>query len=97
MTTGERLRAILRRLERFYGALPTPPVDAFGLYVWRVVAFQATPQRRDAAMAALRHIPALTPDAMALWCLMMRDSVLVAPCRVGYARTASKRAVKHLS
>jgi len=64
MTTGERLRAILKRLERFYGALPTPPLDAFGLYVWRVVAFQATPQRRDAAMAALRHIPALTPDAM---------------------------------
>jgi endonuclease III len=64
MTTDERLRAILKRLERFYGALPTPPLDAFGLYVWRVVAFQGTPQRRDAAMAALRHIPALTPDAM---------------------------------
>jgi endonuclease III len=52
------------RLERFYGPLPQPPDDPFALYVWEVLGVRTTPARRDAAMAALRRIPALTPDSM---------------------------------
>lgn len=59
------LTTIVGRLARFYGALPVPPCDAFGAYVWKVLSFQATPQRRDSAMAALQQIRALTPDAVA--------------------------------
>jgi endonuclease III len=55
----------LPRLERFYGHLPSPPSDAFAFYVWEVLSVHAMPARRDAAMTALRKIPALTPDAMA--------------------------------
>jgi endonuclease III len=54
----------LASLERFYGALPTPPRDAFRFYVWEVLSVQTTPARRDAAYAALRRLPALTPDSM---------------------------------
>jgi endonuclease III len=53
------------RLERFYGPLPAPPEDPFALYVWEVLGVRTTPARRDAAMAAVRRIPALTPDSMA--------------------------------
>jgi endonuclease III len=53
------------RLERFYGPLPAPPEDPFALYVWEVLGVRTTPARRDAAMGALRRIPALTPDSMA--------------------------------
>jgi endonuclease III len=53
------------RLERFYGPLPLPPEDPFALYVWDVLGVRTTPARRDAAIAALRRIPALTPDSMA--------------------------------
>jgi len=53
------------RLERFYGPLPSPPEDPFALYVWEVLGVRTTPSRRDAAMSALRRIPALTPDSMA--------------------------------
>lgn len=52
------------RLERFYGPLPQPPEDPFALYVWEVLGVRNTPARRDAAMGALRRIPALTPDSM---------------------------------
>jgi endonuclease III len=52
------------RLERFYGPLPQPPEDSFALYVWEVLGVRTTPARRDAAMGALRRIPALTPDSM---------------------------------
>src|SRR6185503_15197957 len=55
----------LDRLERFYGHLPAPPADPFGVYVWEVLSIHSTPARRDAAMTALRKIPALTPDALA--------------------------------
>ena len=55
---------VVDRLERFYGALPQPPEDAFALYVWEVLGIHTSPSRRDAAMTALRRIPALTPDAM---------------------------------
>ena len=56
---------VMDRLERFYGPLPLPPEDPFALYVWEVLGVRTTPARRDAAMGALRRIPALTPDSMA--------------------------------
>jgi endonuclease-3 len=34
------------------------------LFVWEVVSTHSTPQKRDAALAALKRIPALTPDSM---------------------------------
>ena len=51
-------------LHRFYGALPTPPRDPFTLFVWEVLSVHSTPQKRDAALVALKRIPALTPDSM---------------------------------
>lgn len=60
MTLDETLVA----LQNFYGALPMPPRDPFTLFVWEVMAVHATPRKRDAALAALKRIPALTPDAM---------------------------------
>jgi endonuclease-3 len=55
---------MLAALQTFYGALPSPPRDPFTLFVWEVMAVHATPRKRDAALAALKRIPALTPDAM---------------------------------
>jgi endonuclease III len=55
---------IIDKLERFYGPLPQPPSDPFGLYVWEVMSLHTTGPRRDAAINALRRIPALTPDSM---------------------------------
>jgi len=55
---------LVDRLERFYGPLPQPPDDPFMLYVWEVLGVRTTAARRDSAMAALRRIPALTPDSM---------------------------------
>ena len=60
-----QMLAVMDRLERFYGPLPLPPEDPFALYVWEVLGVRTTPARRDAAMGALRRIPALTPDSMA--------------------------------
>jgi endonuclease III len=54
----------IERLERFYGALPAPPRDPFAFFVWEVLSVHSTPRQRDAALAALKRIPALTPDAM---------------------------------
>jgi endonuclease-3 len=51
-------------LRNFYGALPTPPRDPFRLFVWEVLSVHSTPRKRDAAIAALKRIRALTPDAM---------------------------------
>src|SRR6476660_8707482 len=51
-------------LQKFYGALPTPPRDPFTLFVWEVLAVHSIPRKRDAALSALKRIPALTPDAM---------------------------------
>jgi endonuclease III len=61
---GEALRRHVARLKRFYGPLAPPPSDPFALYVWEALSSQTTPPRRDAAFAALRRIPALTPDAI---------------------------------
>ena len=59
-----RLDTILRALQKFYGALTPPPRDPFTLFVWEVLSVHSTPRKRDAALAALKRIPALTPDAM---------------------------------
>ena len=52
------------RLATFYGPLPLPPADPFGFYVWEVLGTHTTAGRRASAMAALRRIPALTPDSI---------------------------------
>ena len=52
------------RLAEFYGPLPLPPADPFGFYIWEVLGTRTTGGRRDTAMAALRRIPALTPDSL---------------------------------
>jgi endonuclease-3 len=59
-----RLTRLLEALRRFYGALPSPPGDPFALFVWEVLSTHSTPRKRDAALGALKRIPALTPDAM---------------------------------
>ena len=59
-----RLDRLLDALRTFYGVLPKPPRDPFTLFVWEVLSMHSTPQKRDAALGALKRIPALTPDAM---------------------------------
>jgi endonuclease-3 len=59
-----RLDTLLNALQKFYGMLPPLPRDPFTLFVWEVLAVHSTPRKRDAALAALKRIPALTPDAM---------------------------------
>src|SRR5215831_5262608 len=59
-----RLVRLIDRLRTFYGALPAPPRDPFTLFVWEVLSVHSTPRKRDAALAALKRIRALTPDAM---------------------------------
>jgi endonuclease-3 len=60
-----RLETIVNALQKFYGVLPPPPRDPFTLFVWEVLSVHSTPRKRDAAMAALKRIPAMTPDSMA--------------------------------
>jgi len=55
---------LVDRLQKFYGAQPTPPRDPFTLFVWEVLSVHSTPRKRDAALAALKRARALTPDAM---------------------------------
>lgn len=55
---------LIERLASFYGPLPAPPAAAFAYYVWEVLGTRTTSGRRDAAMAALRRMPALTPDSL---------------------------------
>jgi endonuclease III len=52
------------RLRDFYGELPAPPSDPFRLFVWEVLSVHSTPRKRDAALASLKRMRALTPDAM---------------------------------
>ena len=59
-----RLERLLASLRKFYGVLPVPPRDPFVLFVWEVLSVHSTPRKRDAALAALKRIRALTPDAM---------------------------------
>jgi endonuclease III len=58
------LADLIPLLVRFYGPLPQPPADPFAAYVWEVLGLKTTAGRRDAAFAALRRVPALTPDSM---------------------------------
>jgi endonuclease III len=58
------LPQLLHRLREFYGPLPLPPKDPFAVYVWDVLGDHTTPHKRDAALAALKRIPALTPDSI---------------------------------
>jgi endonuclease III len=55
---------LVSRLVTFYGPLPTPPADAFGVYLWDVLGIRTTAGRRDAALQALRRVPAMTPDSV---------------------------------
>jgi endonuclease-3 len=64
VTSVSRLERLVGALEAFYGPLPAPPRDPFMLFVWEVLSAHSTPQKRDAALAALRRNRALTPDAM---------------------------------
>jgi endonuclease-3 len=59
-----RLTSMLEALRTFYGALPSPPREPFALFVWEALSVHSTPRKRDAALAALKRIRALTPDAM---------------------------------
>jgi endonuclease-3 len=59
-----RLEALVDSLQAFYGALTPPPRDPFTLFVWEVLSAHSTPRKRDASLAALKRIRALTPDAM---------------------------------
>jgi endonuclease-3 len=59
-----RLETIVAELQRFYGPLPPLPRDPFTLFVWEVLSVHTIPRKRDAALAALKRIPALTPDSM---------------------------------
>src|SRR5690348_4574286 len=59
-----RLERLIDALHRFYGPLPPLPRDPFMLFVWEVLSVHSTPKKRDAALAALRRIPALTPESM---------------------------------
>jgi A/G-specific adenine glycosylase len=51
-------------LKRFYGLVPLPPSDPFALFAWDVLSRKASPAGRDAALAALRRMHVLTPDAV---------------------------------
>jgi endonuclease-3 len=64
LTRVSRLEKLLSALQQFYGVLPSPPRDPFTLFVWEVLSTHATARKRDAALASLKRIPALTPDSM---------------------------------
>jgi endonuclease-3 len=51
-------------LEGFYGPLPCPPVDPFRYLVWEILSLRTVPRKRDAALTALKHARALTPDSL---------------------------------
>jgi len=59
-----RLERLIDALKQFYGLLPSPPSDAFQLFVWETLAYQSTPGQRNSAFNALRRNRSLTPDSM---------------------------------
>jgi endonuclease-3 len=59
-----RLEGFIDHLHDFYGPLPSPPRDPFLLFLWEVLSVHSSPRRRDAALTALKRLPALTPDTM---------------------------------
>jgi endonuclease-3 len=64
VSSVSRLEGLIQTLRKFYGAQPLPPREPFILFVWEVLSVHSTPRKRDAALAALKQIRALTPDAM---------------------------------
>jgi endonuclease III len=59
-----RIERLLAGLNTFYGRLPSPPRDAFALFVWEVLSGHSTPRKRDAAFHQLKRLHVLTPDSM---------------------------------
>ena len=59
-----RLERLIDALKQFYGLLPSPPSDAFQLFVWETLAYQSTPGQRNSAFNALKRNRSLTPDSM---------------------------------
>jgi endonuclease III len=59
-----RLERLVAKLKKKYGAVPAPPSDTFALFVWQVLFNHSTAKKRDAAVAGLKRIRALTPDGM---------------------------------
>lgn len=59
-----RADRLVARLKKCYGALPSPPSDAFSLFVWQILWNHSTAKKRDTAMAGLKRLGALTPEGM---------------------------------
>jgi endonuclease-3 len=59
-----RLERLLDALKQFYGLLPSPPSDAFQLFVWETLSYQSMPGQRNSAFNALKRNRSLTPDSM---------------------------------
>jgi endonuclease III len=59
-----RLERLVGELRQFYGLLPSPPADAFQLFVWETLSYQSTPGQRNTAFNALKRNRSLTPDSM---------------------------------
>ena len=59
-----RLDGVVRKLQKRYGVLPSPPLEAFPFFVWEILSGHSTPLKRDAAFRALKRHRLLTPDAM---------------------------------
>jgi endonuclease-3 len=59
-----KIEDLVTKLEHFYGLVSAPPRDPFILFAWEVLSVHSTPRKAEAALAALKRIPALTPDAM---------------------------------
>jgi endonuclease-3 len=62
--TPSRLERLVDALRQFYGLLPSPPADAFRLFVWETLSYQSTPGQRNSAFNALLRNRSLTPDSM---------------------------------
>jgi len=61
---SSRAGRIVGKLKKRYGRLAAPPADAFALFVWQVLFNHSTAKKRDAAVAGLKRLGALTPDGM---------------------------------
>jgi A/G-specific adenine glycosylase len=61
---SSRFEGLIRRLRKRYGELPSPPSDAFVLFVWEILSNHSVPRKRDAALQTLKRHRALTPDSM---------------------------------
>ena len=61
---ASRVDRLVGRLKKRYGALPSPPSDPFAQFVSQVLFNHSTAKKRDAAVAGLKRLGALTPDGM---------------------------------